>query len=94
MEAGERNRKVKVIILQDSKLYNTLLACRFVIKWIFADRNEVDLHALEYIEEVVHSRQMLNILKYGDQQSWGDGDGSSQQHPGKTGPAQVQETLL
>lgn len=45
-----------------------------------------NLHALKHIEEVVHPRQMLNILKDGDQQCRCDGDGAGQQHPRKTRP--------
>lgn len=52
-----------------------------------------DLHALEHVEEVVHPRQMMNILKNGHQQSGRDGDGAGQQHSGKPGPPQVQEAL-
>lgn len=53
----------------------------------------VDLHALKYIEEVVHPCEMLNILKNGHQQCGNDGDRAGQQNSRKTGPAQVQETL-
>lgn len=53
----------------------------------------VDLHALKHVEEVVHPRQMLNVLKNGDQQSRRNGDGAGEQHPSKTGPPKVQETL-
>lgn len=52
-----------------------------------------DLHALKHIEEVIHARQVLNILKNGYQQGRRDGDGAGEQHSCKTGPPQVQETL-
>lgn len=52
-----------------------------------------DLQTLQDIEEVVHARQVLHVLEDGHQQGGGDGDGTGQQHPGETRPAQVQETL-
>lgn len=52
-----------------------------------------DLHALQHVEEVVHACQMLHVLEDGDQQGGSDGEGTGQQHPGETRPAQVQETL-
>lgn len=52
-----------------------------------------DLHALQHIEEVVHPCQMLHVLEDGHEQSGSDGEGTGQQHPSKTRPAQVQETL-
>jgi len=36
---------------------------------------------------------VFDVLKDGDEEGGGDGDGAGQQHPGKTGPAQVQEAL-
>ncbi len=45
-----------------------------------------DLQALKHIQEVIHPRQMLNILKDGYQQSRCDGDGAGKQHPRKPGP--------
>lgn len=36
---------------------------------------------------------MFNVLENGHQQCGRDGDGTGQQNPSKTGPAQVQKTL-
>lgn len=36
---------------------------------------------------------MFDVLKDGDEEGGGDGDRAGQQHPGKTGPPQVQEAL-
>lgn len=52
-----------------------------------------DLHALKDVKEVVHPREMLNILKNGHQQRGDDGNRPGQYNSSKTGPAQVQETL-
>lgn len=52
-----------------------------------------DLHALQHVEEVIHARQVLHVLEDGHQQRGSDGNGAGQQHPSKTRPAQVQETL-
>lgn len=52
-----------------------------------------DLHALQHVEEVVHARQVLRVLKDGHQQGGSDGKRAGQQHPSETRPAQVQETL-
>lgn len=52
-----------------------------------------DLHALKHIEEVVHPRQMVNVLENGDEERWRDSDGTGQQHPSKTRPLQVQKPL-
>lgn len=53
----------------------------------------IHLHALKNVKEVVHPRQMTNILKNCDKQCRRDGNGAGQQHPSKTGPPKVQETL-
>lgn len=52
-----------------------------------------DLHALQHVEEVVHARQVMDVLEDGDQQRGCDGQGTGQQHPSETRPAQVQEAL-
>ena len=52
-----------------------------------------DLHALQHVQEVVHARQVLDVLEDGDQQGGSDGEGAGQQHSSETRPAQVQETL-
>ena len=56
-------------------------------------RQDAHLEAHEDVEEVVHARQVLHILEDGHEQRGGDGDGAREQHPGKAGPAQVQEAL-
>lgn len=52
-------------------------------------RDEPDLQALQHIEEVVHARQVLDVLEDGNQQSRSDGEGAGQQYASKAGPAQV-----
>ena len=52
-----------------------------------------NLHALQHVQEVVHARQVGDVLEDGHQQGGRDGDGAGQQHPGETGPAQVQKAL-
>ena len=51
------------------------------------------LHALEDVQEVVHSRQALYVLEDGHQEGRGERQGAGQQDPGETRPAQVKETL-
>lgn len=52
------------------------------------------LHALKHVQEVVHARQMLDVLENGHQQSGYDGDGPGQHDSCKTRPPEVQETLI
>ena len=58
-----------------------------------ASQPPADLQALQHVQEVVHPRQLGDVLEDGHQQGGRDGDGAGEQHPGKTGPLQVQESL-
>lgn len=51
------------------------------------------LQTLQHVQEIVHARQTLHVLKDGNQQGGSDGERAGQQNPSKTRPAQVQETL-
>lgn len=65
----------------------------FQYKLHWGEDTRADLQALQHIQKVIHPSQMVNILENGDQQCRCDGDGAGQQHPCKTRPPQVQETL-
>lgn len=92
---GEKRKTVSLITWHKNVFHRIETIVRG--RWSHTTRFPGDwshLHTLKHIQEVVHASQMLHILENGNQQSRCDGDGAGQKHSGKSGPLQVQETLV
>lgn len=49
--------------------------------------------ALEDVEQVVHAREVADILEGSHENGGQDGKGAGEEHPGEAGPAELQEAL-
>lgn len=49
--------------------------------------------ALQGVEQVIHAREVADILESSHKDSGQDGKGACEEHPGEAGPAELQEAL-
>lgn len=49
--------------------------------------------ALQDVEQVIHAREVADILEGGHKDGGQDGEGAGEDHPGEAGPAELQEAL-
>lgn len=49
--------------------------------------------ALQDVEQVIHACEVADILESGHEDRGQDGKGAGEEHPGETGPAELQEAL-